>query len=279
MKLSDLFRKLADEVEDDPGLEKAWDEFTIDVPISKMDPEQRLAFGWANVAFRKDGSLVLDRQGDFVDDVAELEKTAYHYVLESRDAGQDHGRRGVAQLVESMVFTPEKLEKMGLAPDAVPLGWWTGYKVHDDEVWKGVKDGDYEMFSIHGLGRRTPAEEEVAKWGSFGGGGLKHDHSKGAKCPICDKGPKAPDKQDDGPDLDKNPGAQPWSMGKPLGGQGHGKPAPAKPIGHGGKPAPARPLSGAVRPKVVKPKRKAVPMSRKPVPAKAKPFTQRKGKH
>lgn len=270
MKLSDLFRKLADEVEDDPGMEKAWDEFTIDVPISKMDPDQRLAFGWANVAFRKDGSLVLDRQGDFVDDVAELEKTAYHYVLESRDAGQDHGRRGVAQLVESMVFTPEKLEKMGLAPDAVPLGWWTGYKVHDDEVWKGVKDGDYEMFSIHGLGRRTPAEEEVAKWGGFGGGGLQHDHSKGATCPICskNKGPKTPDKQDDGPDLDKEPAkAQPWSMGKPQGSQGHGKPAPA------------RPLSRPVKPKLAKPKRKAVPMSRKPVPVKAKPFTQRKGKH
>lgn len=274
MKLSDLFRKLADEVEDDPGLEKAWDEFTIDVPISKMDPDQRLAFGWANVAFRKDGTLVLDRQGDFVDDVGELEKTAYHYVLESRDAGQDHGRRGVAQLVESMVFTPEKLEKMGLAPDAVPLGWWTGYKVHDDEVWKGVKDGTYPMFSIHGMGRRTPADEVVKT-------GLKHEHGKGETCPICSR-TKMPDKtgDDDSQPMagGTNTGQGPAiTAGKPP--SGYAKPKPSTSQGStGGKPPKKPPTFARPKPKPARPKRPAKSMSRpaKPMSGRpAKPMTRR----
>ena len=128
--------------------------FELDVPIEKVDDEQRLAFGWANVAITKDGGLVVDRQGDFIDSIAELEKAAYTYVEESREAGHNHVRKGVGTLVESVVFTPEKLEKMGLPPGSVPLGWWVGFRVSDEEVWKGVKDGTYAMFSVHGTGRR-----------------------------------------------------------------------------------------------------------------------------
>ena len=60
--------------------------------------------------------------------------------------------------IESIVFTPEKIEKLGLEPDALPIGWWIGFHVGDDEVWKGVKDGTYRMFSIRGTGTREPLD-------------------------------------------------------------------------------------------------------------------------
>ena len=40
---------------------------------------------------------------------------------------------------------------MGLAKDALPLGWWVGFRVDDDAAWEGVKKGEYKMFSIQGV--------------------------------------------------------------------------------------------------------------------------------
>jgi len=57
------------------------------------------------------------------------------------------------------MVTPEKLEKMGLPSDSLPIGWWIGMKVNDEQVWKGVKDGTYKMWSVHGRGRRTILED------------------------------------------------------------------------------------------------------------------------
>ena len=129
-------------------------DFEFEVPITKTDDDQQIAFGWASVAITKEGEVVLDRQGDFIDSVDEFEASAYDYVINSRDAGEQHVRKGVGSLVESFVVTPEKLAAMGLAKDALPTGWWTGYKVHDDAVWAGVKDDTYPMLSVHGTGRR-----------------------------------------------------------------------------------------------------------------------------
>ena len=126
----------------------------FDVPISKTDDEQRVAFGWASVAITKAGDLVVDRQQDVIDSMDELEIAVYDYVENSRDAGEMHVRKGIGALVESIVFTPEKIEALGLPPGSVPQGWWTGYRIHDDEVWKGVKDGTYPMLSVHGTARR-----------------------------------------------------------------------------------------------------------------------------
>ena len=63
-----------------------------------------------------------------------------------------HERGGleVAVLVESMVFTQGKMETLGLAKGALPQGWWVGFRVMDDGVWRKVKDGTYRMFSIEG---------------------------------------------------------------------------------------------------------------------------------
>ena len=126
----------------------------FDVPIAKTDDEQRIAFGWASVAITKDGEVVVDRQQDVIDSLHELEVAVYDYVENSRDAGEMHVRKGIGSLVESIVFTPEKIEALGLPADSLPQGWWTGYRINDDGVWQGVKDGTYAMLSVHGLAKR-----------------------------------------------------------------------------------------------------------------------------
>ncbi|NDO18810.1 hypothetical protein FMM68_03970 [Lachnospiraceae bacterium MD329] len=124
--------------------------------VKETDEEKQLAFGWANVAIRADGEQIEDWQGDMID-IDELEQAVYNYVELYRDGGEMHERGGVAVLVESMVFTKEKLKYLGLSENALPDGWWVGFKVNDKDVWEKVKDGTYEMFSIEG----TAVREEV----------------------------------------------------------------------------------------------------------------------
>lgn len=120
--------------------------------IVKTDQRKRLVFGWASVMQKADGQLVYDHQDDYMDDTWELEKMAYRYVLHYRDGGEMHQRTGVSTLVESMVFTPEKIEKLGLPAGSLPIGWWVGFKVDDENVWKNTDK--YLGFSIGGRGKR-----------------------------------------------------------------------------------------------------------------------------
>lgn len=121
--------------------------------FSKLDDERRLAFGWASVAATAEDGQLVDKQGDVLD-VPSLEDAVYAYVLDSRDADEMHKRAGVGKLVESMMFTPDKIKKMNLPAESVPVGWWVGFHVDDDEVWGKVKDGTYKSFSIKGSGTR-----------------------------------------------------------------------------------------------------------------------------
>jgi hypothetical protein len=132
--------------------------------VSKVDVDKRLVFGWAYVTHDKDGQVSVDKSGEFIDDYDELESMAYDFVLRSRQGGMDHARDGDAPvirstMVESVVFTPEKVEKMGIPPGALPSGWWVGFKVHDDEAWDSVKKGQRLAFSIHGTGVRKEVED------------------------------------------------------------------------------------------------------------------------
>ncbi len=131
----------------------------IRAEIRKVDDERRLVFGWASIVDpQKDveKKLMVDLQGDAIA-LDDLETSVYAYMIDSRAADEMHQREAPAtKCVESIVFTPEKIEKLGLEPDAIPLGWWVGFHVEDDGVWKGVKDGRYKMFSIRGVGTREP---------------------------------------------------------------------------------------------------------------------------
>ena len=123
--------------------------------IQKSDDDKRLAFGWASAAANINGETVEDCYGDIID-IEELEQAAYAFVELYREGGEMHERGGCAVLVESIVFTQEKIAAMGIPEGTVPTGWWIGFKVTDDDVWAKVKDGTYPMFSIEGQAVRVP---------------------------------------------------------------------------------------------------------------------------
>lgn len=141
--------------------------FEISAQIAKTDADEQIVFGWASVSVNKNGTLIIDRQEDVIypDD---LEYGAYDFVLNSRRADSYHDELTKAHLVESMVFTPEKLDKMGLAfvtpegevkkADNPVCMWWTGFYVPDEKVWKQVLDGEFTAFSIGGSAIREPLE-------------------------------------------------------------------------------------------------------------------------
>ncbi len=127
--------------------------------ILKSSEDERLVFGWASVCVTVDGESVLDKQDDVIDPY-ELERAAYEYVLNFRAAGEEHipEKRGKARLVESCVLTEEKQKAMGIPFGSVPVGWWIGFHVDNDEAWEKIKDGTYRMFSIEGTASRVPEE-------------------------------------------------------------------------------------------------------------------------
>lgn len=157
MSDADFDEIMADE---DFSVSKIDVEFDLVGEISKADDDKQLVFGWMSVATRANGEQVIDKQGDVLDDIDAMESVAYDFVLNSRDGGEMHIRKGVSTLVESFVSTPEKWKAMKIPEGVLPIGWWGGFHVDDPEVWKGVKSGKYKMFSVHGSGRRTPMTVE-----------------------------------------------------------------------------------------------------------------------
>ena len=134
-------------------------DFILSGEIEKSDPDKQLVFGWCSIAREPDGTVVVDKQGDVLEDIDQMEKVAYDFVLHSRDGGEMHVRKGVSTLVESFVSTPEKCAAMGIPDGVLPTGWWVGFKVNDPNVWRDVKIGKYRMFSVHGSGVRKELED------------------------------------------------------------------------------------------------------------------------
>lgn len=123
------------------------------VDISKLKDDEHLVFGWANVSIDKDGNVPLDWDGDVIP-AEVLEKSAYQYVLKYRESGEMHEGEAVGHLVESVMFTKQKMESMGIPEGTVPEGWWVGFYVPDDEVVAKIKTGEYKMFSIQGKAKK-----------------------------------------------------------------------------------------------------------------------------
>lgn len=141
--------------------------------IAKLDDEQRLVFGFANVSISKatsagkGGEQFFDLQEDAIPP-HELEKGAYEFVLNFREADEMHEGEATGHLVESMVFTPDKLAKFATDPatgtvdqaalsvlqKALPPRWWVGFKMNA-AAYALVKSGKYKMFSIAGEADRV----------------------------------------------------------------------------------------------------------------------------
>jgi hypothetical protein len=140
----------------------------IEGVISKVDEDKQLVYGWMYVTHNRDGEVVVDKSGDFIDEIDELDEAVVDFVLHTRVGGIDHARDGdspvqASRLVESIVFTPEKIDALGLQPGDLPTGWWAGWKVDDPGVWDDVKSGRYKSFSIHGSGLREPVTADITK--------------------------------------------------------------------------------------------------------------------
>lgn len=83
--------------------------------VQKSYEEQHLVFGWAMYrAQGANGEKITDWQEDIID-IDELEKAVYRYVEFYGDGGELHERGGVATMIESMVFTKEKLKSIRFA--------------------------------------------------------------------------------------------------------------------------------------------------------------------
>lgn len=141
---------------------------SADFTIYKADEDKRLVFGWASIAITVDGQELEDRQHDMIDP-EDLEDAAYEYVLNFRDTGEEHlpGYRKRGKLVESVVLTKEKQRAMGIPDGVMPVGWWIGFKIEDDDTWNRVKNGTYKMFSIEGKAQRIPVEKARKNYDEF----------------------------------------------------------------------------------------------------------------
>ena len=148
------------EVEKSEGASSAEIDVVWEGDFAKADEDKQQIFGWASVV-EVNGEPVVDLQGDYIS-AAEMEKAGYEYVMKSRKGGDMHLRDDwspiqKSEMIESFIVTEEKRDAMGL-PDSVPTGWWVGFQVQDPEVWAKVKSGKRTGFSIHGHGKRTPAD-------------------------------------------------------------------------------------------------------------------------
>lgn len=128
--------------------------------IVKVDAPRRMFFGWSYIA-KKAGDQIVDHSGDVIDTpeaVSALEDAFYEYALKSRSGDDGHKSFGVAELVEQVVFTEEKIEKMGLDPATTPVGVWSGYYApptpDGDRLLAAVQSGEHRSLSVVGRGRR-----------------------------------------------------------------------------------------------------------------------------
>lgn len=127
---------------------------TDDFELSKSVPEKQMIFGWANVAIDKDGYFPFDWQDD-VSFPEVLEDAVYDFVMDFGDTGEMHKGGVKGQLVESVMFTKEKMAAMGIPEGIVHEGWWIGFYIPDYEVFNKVVTGKYKMFSVGGKVKRV----------------------------------------------------------------------------------------------------------------------------
>jgi hypothetical protein len=122
--------------------------------VTKAKEDKCLVSGWANVSVNADGSIPLDWQDDIIPPEV-LEKAAIDFMFDYRESGEMHKGKAKGVVVESIVFTKEKQECIGIPEGTVPQGWFITVKVLDPEVFAKVKDGTYKMFSIQGKLKRV----------------------------------------------------------------------------------------------------------------------------
>lgn len=128
-------------------------EVSTDMEVAKFKEAEQLVFGWASIALTAKGIPAFDWEGDIMSPQV-LEKAVYDFVLKYRVTGEMHEGGTKGSLVESVIFTKEKMAAMKIPEGIVPEGWWVGFHIPDAEVFGKVKSGVYKMFSIQGKIKR-----------------------------------------------------------------------------------------------------------------------------
>lgn len=127
--------------------------------VAKVDAAQGLVYGWASVVDEQ-GVPVTDLQGDQIEPPV-LEGAMVDFMLHHRASGEMHEGDDVGTVIESVVFTPEKLEAMGFGSEiakSMPTGAWIGVKLDPaSPTFAKVQSGELAMFSIQGTATREAA--------------------------------------------------------------------------------------------------------------------------
>lgn len=135
----------------------------LDEDLIKYDDEHNLVFGWGYISKTKEGVQSIDHSGDFVTDenFEDLELAVYAYNLIYRESDIGHTEKPSGNLIESVVFSKEKMEKMGIPPGILPQGIWVGYHFSNDEDYQMIKAMKKPMLSLFGKVQREYVKEEV----------------------------------------------------------------------------------------------------------------------
>lgn len=127
-------------------------QFTPTIEVVKANEPDNQIFGWASVAFTSDGQ-VEDKEGHSID-IADLEKAAYDFAFTDKAANDMHRSEPFGRMIESMMFTPDKLAALGFPTDKT--GWWVGMELPPDR-FQSVISGSRPMLSIEGSATLEPA--------------------------------------------------------------------------------------------------------------------------
>jgi len=113
--------------------------------IISKNAAQKVVTAWAYVN-TVEGKVVYDHSGDTIS-IETLEKAAHGYI--NKGVGKiDHSGGQIATLLESMVFSLEMQQMLGM--DLGQTGWLVRFKINDDDVWRDIQSGKLMDLSIGG---------------------------------------------------------------------------------------------------------------------------------
>ena len=162
----DITKEDIDEVCKDFDIEQPETIIKMQEDMIKYDDTHNCIFGWGYVSKKATGEQVFDHSTEFVaeEDYSDLELGMYAFNLEYRASDIGHVEKQTGYLIESFVVTKEKLKKMGLNEDALPMGIWCGFFFPNDEDYANIKKMKHPMFSIFGSAHKEFIKEEDNKY-------------------------------------------------------------------------------------------------------------------
>lgn len=140
--------------------------------------EERMVYGFASVSTEDGKTVLVDRQGDTINEV-ELVKMAHNFIKGERAGKEMHKGVKKAEVVESIVIRPDVSKALGLPEEFKKTGWFIGMKVHDDVAWDKVKKGDLQAFSIGGKGKRKAIQKDGRTGRDGDGDGQRDEKNNG----------------------------------------------------------------------------------------------------